>query len=226
MQTEPMTPTAEPSPNPSPAPLVTGPLSDEAVLAAIQRRDDAALAELYDRYGRPAFGLAYRILGERGVAEDVVQEAFLAVWRRADSFHAERGSARAWLMSVVHNLAIDRRRGRYKREQSDVELEGVAFRLESDTDDPFTIVAEGLDAARVRSALTVLPTEQRQAIELAYFGGLTHQEIAERTATPLGTVKSRMRLGLRKLREVLLDIMSETSAATEDAVGGSRLAGP
>ncbi len=185
--------------------------SDEAVLAAIQQRDDAALGVLYDRYGRLAFGLAYRILGEPGVAEDVVQEAFLSVWRRASSFQAGRGSARSWLMSIVHNAAIDRRRGRYRREQTDVQLDDVAYRLETDTDDMFAVVAEGIAAEQVRAALDELPPEQRQAIEMAYFSGLTHQEIAERTGTPLGTVKSRMRLGLKKLRTLLGEVLADPS---------------
>ncbi|MGH2561351.1 MAG: RNA polymerase sigma factor [Thermomicrobiales bacterium] len=179
------------------------PPGDDALLLAVQARDDAALAELYDRYGRLAFGLAYRILGERGVAEDVVQEAFLNVWRRAGSFQTGRGGVRPWLHSIVHNLAIDRRRGRYRRELQDVPIESVTFSLEGSDDDPFVTVAGELDAARIREALTALPADQRQAIELAYFAGLTHQEIAERTETPLGTVKSRLRLGLHKLRAVL-----------------------
>lgn len=178
---------------------------------AIQQRDDAALGVLYDRYGRLAFGLAYRILGEPGVAEDVVQEAFLSVWRRASSFQAGRGSARSWLMSIVHNAAIDRRRGRYRREQTDVQLDDVAYRLETDTDDMFAVVAEGIAAEQVRAALDELPPEQRQAIEMAYFSGLTHQEIAERTGTPLGTVKSRMRLGLKKLRTLLGEVLADPS---------------
>jgi RNA polymerase sigma-70 factor (ECF subfamily) len=183
-------------------------LSDEDVLARIQDRDDVALAELYDRYGRLAFGLAYRLLGERGAAEDVVQEAFLAVWRRAGSFQADRGSARGWLMSIVHNAAIDRRRGRFKREQTDVPLDDLAFKLETDAEDTFAAVADGIVAAEVRRALTELPAEQRQAIELAYFGGLTQHEIATRTGTPLGTVKSRMRLGLHKLRTLLQETVA------------------
>jgi RNA polymerase sigma-70 factor (ECF subfamily) len=179
---------------------------DDDLLASVQERDDDALAELYDRYGRLAFGLACRILGERGVAEDVVQEAFLAVWRRAGSYQADRGSVRGWLMSIVHNAAIDRRRGRFKREQSDVALDDLAFKLETDAEDTFATVADGIVAEQVRGALAGLPDEQRQAIELAYFGGLTQQEIAERTGTPLGTVKSRMRLGLHKLRGLLQDV--------------------
>lgn len=183
--------------------------SDDAVLAAIQSGDEVALAELYDRYGRLAFGVAYRILGERGVAEDTVQEAFLAVWRRAGSYRSDRGNPRSWLMAIVHNGAIDRRRGRYKRELTDVQLDDVAFRLETDAEDTFAIVAAGIAAEQVRAALTALPPEQRLTIELAYFGGLTHLEIAERTATPLGTVKSRMRLGLQKLRTALAGIRDD-----------------
>ena len=179
------------------------PRSDEELLAAIQSRSDSALAELYDRHGGLAFGLAYRILGERGVAEDVVQEAFLAVWRRASAYHADRGAARSWLMAIVHNLAIDRRRGRYRHEQTDVQLDDVAFRLATDSEDVFGSVARTMEAEQIRAALLGLPDEQRQAIELAFFMGLTHQEISARTGTPLGTVKGRMRLGLQKMRTAL-----------------------
>jgi RNA polymerase sigma-70 factor (ECF subfamily) len=188
-----------------PGPIDARRLDDEELLAAIQQGEEGALAELYDRYGRPAFGLAYRILGERGSAEDVVQEAYLAVWRRGSSFRADRGSARAWLMSIVHNAAIDRRRGRFKREQEAVPIDDLAFKLEDDADDPFALVSAQIDAAQIRAALGSLPREQRDAIELAYFGGLTQQEISDRTGTPLGTVKSRMRLGLYKLRSLLAE---------------------
>jgi RNA polymerase sigma-70 factor (ECF subfamily) len=185
-------------------------LSDEAVLAAIQARDDTALAHLYDRYGRLAFGLAFRVLGDRGVAEDTVQEAFLSVWRHAARYQPGRGGARAWLMAIVHNAAIDRRRGRFKRELTDVQLDDVVYALETDAEDTFATVAERIEAAQIRQALNSLPDEQRRAIELAYFDGLTHQEIAQTTDTPLGTVKSRMRLGLQKLRVVLSDGERET----------------
>jgi RNA polymerase sigma-70 factor (ECF subfamily) len=190
-----------------PGPIDARRFDDEGILAAIQQGDERALAELYDRYGRLAFGLAYRILGERGSAEDVVQEAYLAVWRRSSSFRADRGSARAWLMSIVHNAAIDRRRGRFKREQEAVPIDDLAFKLEDDAEDPFAQVSGEIDAAQVRAALGSLPKEQRDAIELAYFGGLTQQEISDRTGTPLGTVKSRMRLGLYKLRSLLAESM-------------------
>ena len=176
---------------------------DDALLAAIQARDDDALAALYDRYARMAFGLAYRMLGERGAAEDVVQEAFLNVWRRGAGFELGRGSARSWLMSIVHNLAIDRRRGRQRRAWTDVALDEVDPLLETEDDDAFAVVVRSIDAERVQAVLQQLPDEQRQAIVLAYFMGLTHQEIAEQTGAPLGTIKSRMRLGLRRMRTLL-----------------------
>lgn len=185
-------------------PPVGDPRSDEELLAAIQSRSDAALAELYDRYGRMAFSLAYRILGERGVAEDVVQEAFLAVWRRSAAYNADRGAARSWLMAIVHNLSVDRRRGRYRHEMTDVQLDDVEFRLATDSEDVFGSVASTIEAEHIRTALLGLPLEQRQAIELAFFMGLSHQEISTRTGTPLGTVKGRMRLGLRKMRTALV----------------------
>jgi RNA polymerase sigma-70 factor (ECF subfamily) len=176
---------------------------DDALLAAIQARDGEALAAFYDRYGRLAFGLAYRMLGERGAAEDVVQESFLNVWRRAVGFELGRGSARSWLMSIVHNLAVDRRRGRQGRAWTDVALDEVDALLETDDDDAFAVVARSIDAERVQAVLQQLPDDQRQAIMLAYFMGLTHQEIAEQTGSPLGTIKSRMRLGLRRMRALL-----------------------
>jgi RNA polymerase sigma-70 factor (ECF subfamily) len=176
---------------------------DDALLIAIQARDDAALGELYDRYGRLALGVAYRILGERGVAEDVVQEAFLNVWRKASGYQPGRGSVRTWLLTIVHNLAIDRRRGRHRREMTDVQIDEVEYSLGSDDEELFSTVSGAIEAEQVRRAIAELPAEQRQPIVLAYFGGLTHQEIAEQTGTPLGTVKSRMRLGLQKLRTAL-----------------------
>jgi RNA polymerase sigma-70 factor (ECF subfamily) len=185
---------------------------DDALMVAIQHRDDSALADLYDRYGRQAFALAYRLLGESAAAEDVVQEAFLNVWRRASSFQPGRsGGAKPWLLSIVHNLAIDRRRGRFRRESAHVPLDNVAFSLEDDADDPFTAVAETIAAEQVRAAMAALSAEQRESDELAYFRGLTHQEIAARTGAPLGTVKGRLRLGLHKLR----DILNETSGTME-----------
>lgn len=184
-----------------PDPIGQLPWSDDvALLEAIAKRSDEALGALYDRYGRLAFALAYRLLGERGAAEDVVQDAFLAVWRRADSYRSDRGAPRAWLMTIVHHAAIDRRRGRFKREQGEVALDDVVFAIESNDQNAFEAVIEAIEVDRVRDALAELPKEQQETLELAYFGGLTHQEIAEQTGAPLGTIKGRMRLGLTKLR--------------------------
>lgn len=189
--------------------------SDDVLLARIARGDSDALGVLYDRYARLAIAVAYRVLGEHGVAEDVVQEAFLAVWRRVDSFDASRGNARSWLLTIVRNGAIDRRRGRHGRALQDAALDDVAFRLATGGEETFDTVASTVEAERVREALATLPPEQREAIELAYFGGLTHQEIAQRTGAPLGTIKGRMRLGLHKLRGSLEDLLPPNGAMTE-----------
>lgn len=175
--------------------------TDGELLARVAARDDSALGVLYDRYGGLAFGLAFRVLRDRGQAEDVVQEAFLSVWRRAATFDSGKGSARGWLMSIVHNAAIDRRRGRFRHQQDEVDIEDHAWRLADD--DVWDDVSRTLDREQVRKALTEIPKEQRETLELAYFGGLTQAEIAEQTGEPLGTVKSRARLGLRRLEGLL-----------------------
>ena len=175
--------------------------TDEALLDAITARDDRAIAALYDRYGGLAFALAYRILGDRGAAEDVVQDAFLSVWRRAGSFQTGRGSVRTWLLSIVHHRAIDRLRGTAGRARQDAPLDEVD-RVAS-AEDPWREVSTTLQRESLKSGLATLPDAQRETIELAYFGGYTQNEIAQRMAVPLGTVKGRMRIGLQKLRGVL-----------------------
>ncbi len=174
---------------------------DGAVLSAIARSDPDALVMLYDRYGRLAFGLAYRILGDAATAEEVVQDSFMNVWRKADSFDAERGNIRTWLLSIVRNRAIDQLRGRYGRQRDEVDFDKLEPVLSGQ--DLWVEVVRGLRAEAVREAVVDLPDEQRSAIEMAYFEGLTHREIADRTGIPLGTIKSRLRLGLRKLYETL-----------------------
>jgi RNA polymerase sigma-70 factor (ECF subfamily) len=176
--------------------------SDELILAAIQERDPEAVAMLYDRYGRLAFSLAVRVLNDEGAAEDVVQEAFLNVWRQAARFDLNRGSVRTWLLTIVRNRAIDRRRGRPVRYGGNVPLEEVELSLESA--DVWPEVSTRLEREAIQQALISLSAAQRQAIELAYFGGYTYPEIASMTDTPLGTVKSRLRLGLEKLRGALI----------------------
>jgi len=183
--------------------------SDDALLARIRARDEAALGTLYDRYGGIAFALVYRLLGDRGAAEETVQEAFLSVWRRSSTFDAGRGSVKGWLMSIARNAAIDRRRGRFRYQQGEVDIEDIAYRLAGD--DVWDDVSRALDRQAVRRALADLPIEQRETLELAYFEGLTQVEIAARTGEPLGTVKSRARLGLRRL-ERSLKAMGATSA--------------
>jgi RNA polymerase sigma-70 factor (ECF subfamily) len=187
--------------------------SDEDLLAAIGGGDLDALGLLYDRYHRLAAAVAYRVLGDHGATEDIVHDAFLAAWRRVDSFDSSRGSARGWLLAIVRNAAVDRRRGRFARALQYAPLDEVAYRLTTDGEETFGLVAATVEAARVRDALTQLPTEQREAIELAYFGGLTHQEIADRTGAALGTVKGRMRLGLHKLRAALADMLPPDTPA-------------
>jgi RNA polymerase sigma-70 factor (ECF subfamily) len=190
-------------------------VTDAELLERIQVRDEEALSALYDRYSGMAFALAYRVLRDRGQAEDIVQEAFLSVWRRAGSFDTTRGSGRSWLLTIVHNAAIDRRRGRFRHQQSEVDIDDFAWKLADD--DVWDDVSRTLDRERVRAALQQLSNEQRETLELAYFGGLTQLEIAERTGEPLGTIKSRARLGLRRLERILRAEHSEHSE--QDATG-------
>ena len=175
--------------------------ADRAVLVRLADGELDALEDLYDRYKTMAYSIAYRITNDASLAEDVVQEAFLGVWRNAARYVEGRGSVKTWLLAIVHHRAIDAiRRRRPTTELPDVELPPpAAFTLP----DVWAEVAAGLDAETVRGAMAALSDVQREAIELAYFGGMTQQEIADRTATPLGTVKSRMRLGLLALRRRL-----------------------
>ncbi len=180
--------------------------SDNALLAAVARGEHGAFAELYDRYSYLAVAVAVRIINDHGAAEDAVQTAFLSIWRRAGSFRSGSGSVRGWLLTIVRNAAVDRRRGRHGRAFRDSPLDEAAFWLATDDNETFDAVAALGEAERIRAALQTLPSGQRAAIELAYFRGLSHQEIAEWTGTPLGTVKGRMRLGLHKLRASLADL--------------------
>jgi RNA polymerase sigma-70 factor, ECF subfamily len=177
--------------------------ADRAVLARIANGELQALDELYERYKTMAYSIAYRITNDASLAEDVVQDAFLGAWRNAGRYIQGRGSVKTWLLSIVHHRAIDAVRRRRPTtplpEREDVPPATLTL------PDVWSEVAADLDAEAVRGALAVLSDVQREAIELAYFGGLTQQEIAARTDTPLGTVKSRMRLGLLAMRRVLLE---------------------
>jgi RNA polymerase sigma-70 factor (ECF subfamily) len=175
--------------------------ADRAVLVRLAEGELDALEELYDRYKTMAYSIAYRITNDATLAEDVVQEAFLGAWRNAARYVEGRGSVKTWLLAIVHHRAIDAvRRRRPTTELPDVEVPPPAALTLPDV---WAEVAAVLDADTVQAALATLSEVQREAIELAYFGGLTQQEIAERTATPLGTVKSRMRLGLLAMRRHL-----------------------
>ena len=175
--------------------------ADRAVLARVAAGDLDALEELYDRYKTMAYSIAYRITNDATLAEDVVQDAFLGAWRNAARYLEGRGSVKTWLLSIVHHRAIDAIRRRRPTtqlpEREDVPPPALTL------PDVWAEVAAGLDADAVRGALAALSDVQREAIELAYFGGLTQQEIAVRTGTPLGTIKSRMRLGLLAMRRSL-----------------------
>ena len=175
--------------------------ADRAVLLRLANGELDALEELYDRYKTMAYSIAYRITNDATVAEDVVQDAFVGAWRNAARYVEVRGSVKTWLLAIVHHRAIDAvRRRRPTTELPDGDLPPPeALRLP----DVWADVSATLDADTVQGALATLSDVQREAIELAYFGGLTQQEIAARTATPLGTVKSRMRLGLLAMRRHL-----------------------
>ena len=187
--------------------------SDNDLMQAISRGDADALAVLYDRYASQALAIGIRVLRDRGQAEDVVQDAFLSAWRRASTFDGSRGSVGAWLMSITRNAAIDRQRGRFRHQAGEVDIEDVAWRLSSP--DVWDAVAGSLDRDRVRTALAELPPEQRETLEMAYWGGMTQQEIATVTSTPIGTVKSRARLGLRRLEKVFRADGGQTTASDE-----------
>ncbi|HVQ22216.1 MAG TPA: sigma-70 family RNA polymerase sigma factor [Candidatus Saccharimonadia bacterium] len=181
--------------------------TDEQLMARIAALDASAIEALYDRYGSMAFGLATRITGDAALAEDVVQDAFLGVWRSADRYIDSRATAKTWLLSIVHHRAIDAvRRRRPTVELPDPEVTPPRALV---VDDAWQEVLGRLDRAAIGMALATLSVVQREAIELAYFGGLTQAEIAERTGTPLGTVKSRVRLGLLSLRDAMISVAGE-----------------
>ncbi len=179
-------------------PLNTPMVHDATLLERITQRDPEGVPLLYDRYGGIAFALAYRMLGDRGAAEDVVQEAFLNIWRCARTYDAQRGNVRTWLLTIVHHQTIDRLRGIRTRGGMTTDIDTLSL-LAGDEDIAATVTA-GVDREQVRAALATLPPDQQEVIVLAYFGGLTHTEIAACAVLPLGTVKGRMRLALAKLR--------------------------
>jgi len=181
-------------------------LSDEALVALIARSDDEALAELYDRYSRVAYGLALRVLRDPGLAQDAVQEAFLAAWRNAASFDPQLAKPSTWLLTLVHRRAVDLVR---REERRRVEPLPETHEVASEATDEEAALRERRQV--VQHALRRLPAEQREALELAYYGGFTQSQLAERLGVPLGTIKSRMFGGLGRLRELLAEAGVEAS---------------
>jgi RNA polymerase sigma-70 factor (ECF subfamily) len=177
--------------------------ADSGLVRRMAAGDKAACGELYDRFSRPLYSLALRVTGDSAEAQDVVQEVFVALWNKAAAFDPARGSAFAWAISLTRNRAIDRLRMRRRR----AALIEESFPADLAATAPATDSADDLifkeKAGAVRAALATLPRDQLRALELAYFGNLTQQEIAARLAEPLGTVKARIRRGLLKLRDTL-----------------------
>jgi RNA polymerase sigma-70 factor (ECF subfamily) len=193
---------------------VTDPTESDALLAERIRAGEAqALGELYDRYAGTALAIALRVVADRTEAEDVVHDAFVAVWRKIDRFDAGRGSLRAWLLTVVRNRAIDRVRAR--RVNVDVEDADERSLLRTGPNPTWEDALRRTSASEVRAALDALPDEQRRALELAYFEGYTYRQVAEVTGVAAGTAAGRLRLGLAKLRETLAGSSAAPLAAVE-----------
>jgi RNA polymerase sigma-70 factor (ECF subfamily) len=174
-------------------------LADEDLMQLVQRAEAPAFEVVYDRHAGAAFSLAYRMCGARPLAEEVVQEAFLSIWRSGARYDRGRGSVRTWILGITHHRAIDALRRGVVQDRHRASDEGIAERFEAEerTD---AEVARREEALEVRGALEGLPEDQRRAIELAYYGGFTQSEIADMLGVPIGTVKGRMRLGMEKMR--------------------------
>ena len=173
-------------------------LADEDLMVLVGGGDADALATLYDRHSRSAYSLAHKMVREKQAAEDLTQEAFIKVWRSAERYGSQRGSVRTWILSVVRNHSIDQIRARASRRRTQEKIEASAPKYEPS--EAFAQVWYDFRLGLVREALDALPHVQQQVLELTHFSGLTHMEIAERLGLPPGTVKGRMRLGLKKLR--------------------------
>jgi RNA polymerase sigma factor (sigma-70 family) len=180
--------------------------SDDQLHAAVLERDDAALAEIYDRFGAAVFSIALRVLGDRELAQDVSQEVFLALWRAPQNYRSDRGSLGTWLMSAAHHRAVDSVRReeavRRRAQRAGAEME-LAERQAEQSEPVHESAWLNWQGRAVRAALAELSAPQREALLLAYYGGLTQQEVSERTSVPLGTTKTRTRAALSKMREIL-----------------------
>jgi RNA polymerase sigma factor (sigma-70 family) len=188
---------------------------DRRLMRRVRDGDQSALGELYERHGAGAYGLARRVLGDETLAQDVVQEVFLAVWRDPERYDGDRGAFGTWLLTVTHHRAVDvvRREEALRRRQSAAELLEV---WESAPDAVADVVWTGVRGERVRAALGDLPPPQREALALAYFGGYTQREIAGLTGAPLGTVKTRMLAGMRRMRDALATV---SDAGADEGLG-------
>ena len=185
-------------------------LADEDLMQYVRRGEAVAFEIVYERHSGAAFSLAYRMVGTRSRAEDVVQEAFLSLWRSNARYDRTRGSVRTWVLGIVHNRAIDALRRSVNHDKRRASDEGIEERFEA-VERTEVEVARRDEAREIREALTTLPPDQSHVIELAYFGGFTHTEIATMLETPIGTVKGRMRLGLEKMRAQLGGLSAETA---------------
>ena len=174
-------------------------LADENLISFVGQGDAEAFTTLYERHSHAAFSLAYRVMGERQAAEDLAQDAFLKLWRSATSYRPERGSVRTWLLSIVRNRGIDQIRSQASRRRTQEKIEALAQR--SQPSEAFAETWRNSQRDQVREALNTLPPEQLKILELAYFSGYTHVQISELVDVPLGTIKGRMRLGLKKMRD-------------------------
>ncbi|CAN5548247.1 sigma-70 family RNA polymerase sigma factor [soil metagenome] len=188
--------------NDSPTPVET---SDAELVHRVSLGDTAALEALYNRYARVVYSFAMRIVSDPMLAEEVLQEVFVRTWRQADRFQRSRGNFGSWLLSITHNLAIDEIRKRQRRPQKSdsVDVSDALFGLVDEATNVEEAAQAGALRVRVKTALLVLPDAQREAIELAFFNGMSQREISAHLDTPLGTIKTRMRLGLKKLRQEL-----------------------
>jgi RNA polymerase sigma-70 factor (ECF subfamily) len=182
------------------------------LIRRIATGDQSALADLYDTMSRQVYGLVIRIVSDSGAAEEVTLEVFTQVWRQASLYDLSRGTPSAWLCTLARSRAIDRLRSGAQERRRAEPIESVSSTAAADGADPEATAADSERRARVQTALEQLPAEQREAIELAYFGGFSHSEIAERLGQPLGTVKTRIRLAMVRLREALVDYREDASA--------------
>ena len=173
-------------------------LADEDLMSLMEGGDEEAFAALYDRHSRAAYSLSYRMMGDRQAAEDLTQDAFLKVWRSAGGYRSERGSVRTWILSIAHNRGIDQLRSLASRRRTQDRVEQSAPR--SQPSEAFAETWRNRQREQIREALSTLPEEQLKILELAYFSGYTHVEIADLLDLPLGTVKGRLRLGLKKIK--------------------------